>query len=180
MSSQLPEILISEQEISARVDDIAAQISRDYAGEGEIVLLGVLKGAFIFLADLSRRLSVPRSIEFIAVSNYEHGSTPSGAVRLIMDVRESIEGKHVIIVEDILDTGQTLHYLVEMLKSRNPASLRTCVLLHKADRTEIDVDIDYLGFTIGDEWVVGYGLDFAEHERTLPYIGIIQPPDQPE
>lgn len=175
---QLPEVLISEEQIKRRVDEIAAQISEDYAGKGEIVLLGVLKGAFIFLADISRRLTVPRSIEFIAVTNYEQGSIPSGAVRLIMDVRESIEDRHVIIVEDILDTGQTLHYLHGMLKSRRPASLRTCVLLHKEANTQIDVDIDYLGFTIGDEWVVGYGLDYAEHERTLPYIGVVQPDDQ--
>lgn len=179
MANSLPEVLISEEQIKSRVAEIAAQISEDYADKGEIVLLGVLKGAFIFLADISRRLAIPRSIEFIAVTNYEHGSIPSGAVRLIMDVRESIEGRHVIIVEDILDTGQTLHYLLDMLKSRGPASLRTCVLLHKEANTHLDVDIDYLGFTIGDEWVVGYGLDYAEHDRTLPYIGVIKPADQP-
>jgi hypoxanthine phosphoribosyltransferase len=170
---KLPETLISEEQIAKRVEEIAAQISTDYAGLGEIVLLGVLKGAFIFLADISRRLTIPRSIEFIAVSNYEHGSVPSGAVRLVMDVRESIQGRHVIIVEDIIDTGQTIHYLIEMLKSRGPASIKTCALLHKEHKT--DMDIDYLGFSIGDEWVVGYGLDFAEHDRTLPYIGVIKP-----
>jgi len=177
VSRKLPETLFSEAQIAQRVDDIAAQISSDYADKGEIVLLGVLKGAFIFLADISRRLTIPRSIEFIAVSNYEHGSKPSGAVRLVMDVRESIQGRHVIVVEDIVDTGQTIHYLIAMLKSRGPASIRTCVLLHKEHKTEIDVEIDYLGFTIGDEWVVGYGLDFAEHDRTLPYIGVVHPDD---
>jgi len=170
---KLPETLISEEQIAKRVDEIAAQISSDYEGKGEIMLLGVLKGAFIFLADISRRLTIPRSIEFIAVSNYEHGSVPSGAVRLVMDVRESIQGRHVIIVEDIIDTGQTIHYLIEMLKSRGPASIKTCALLHKTHKT--DMDIDYLGFGIGDEWVVGYGLDFAEHDRTLPYIGVVKP-----
>ena len=175
MSRKLPETLISEAQIAQRVDEIAAQISSDYAGKGEVVLLGVLKGAFIFLADISRKLTIPRAIEFIAVSNYEHGSIPSGAVRLVMDVRESIQGRHVIVVEDIVDTGQTIHYLIEMLKSRNPASIRTCVLLHKEHKTEIEVNVDYLGFTMGDEWVVGYGLDFAEHDRTLPYIGVIKP-----
>ena len=175
MSRKLPETLISEAQIAQREDRSAGQISADYEGKGEIVLLGVLKGAFIFLADISRRLSIPRSIEFIAVSNYEHGSTPSGAVRLVMDVRESIQGRHVIIVEDIVDTGQTIHYLIDMLKSRGPASIRTCVLLHKEHKTEVEIDIDYLGFTIGDEWVVGYGLDFAEHDRTLPYIGLVKP-----
>jgi len=170
---KLPETLISEEAIAKRVKEIAAQISSDYEGKGEIMLLGVLKGAFIFLADISRRLTIPRSIEFIAVSNYEHGDVPSGAVRLVMDVRESNEGRHVIIVEDIIDTGQTIHYLIDMLKSRGPASIKTCALLHKKHKT--DMEVDYLGFSIGDEWVVGYGLDFAEHDRTLPYIGVVKP-----
>jgi len=172
-----PKTLISEEDIKVRVEELAAQISLDYADKEEIVLVGVLKGSFIFLADLSRRLSIPRHIEFIAVSSYEHGSVRSGAVRLVMDVRRSIEGKHVLIVEDIVDTGHTLHYLIDMLKSRNPASIRTCTLLHKEHATEVDVEIDYLGFVIGDEWVVGYGLDFDEKDRTLPYIGVINPDD---
>ncbi len=175
MSDESPKVLISEDDILRRVDELAAQISADYADKGEIVLLGVLKGAFILLADLSRRLTVPRSIEFIAVSSYEDGSEPSGAVRLVMDVRGSIQGKHVLIVEDIVDTGQTLHYLIEMLKSREPASIKSCVMLHKEHSTQVDVEIDYLGFTIGDEWVVGYGLDYAEQDRTLPYIGVVKP-----
>jgi len=170
-----PEILISEADINRRVDELAARISSDYADMGEVVLVGVLKGAFILLADLSRRLTIPREIEFIAVSSYEDGDVPSGAVRLVMDVRSSIEGKHVLIVEDIVDTGHTLHYLIEMLKSRGPASIRTCVMLHKEHSTEVDVEIDYLGFTIGDAWVVGYGLDYAEQDRTLPYIGVVKP-----
>jgi hypoxanthine phosphoribosyltransferase len=173
-----PAILISEEDISARVDVLAEQISKDYADKGEIVLIGVLKGAFIFLADLSRRLTVPRTIEFLAVSSYRYGSVRSGAVRLVLDVRASIEGKHVIVVEDIVDTGHTLHYLIKMLKSRNPASIRTCALVHKEHKTEVEVAIDYLGFAIGDEWVVGYGLDYAERDRTLPYIGIVQPDDR--
>ena len=172
-----PDVLISEKDIDARVSELAAKISADYADKGELVLIGVLKGAFIFLADLSRRLTVPRHIEFIAVSSYEHGSVPSGAVRLVMDVRASIEGRHVLIVEDIVDTGHTLHYLINMLESRRPASVRTCALLHKEHKTEVDIEVDYIGFTIGDEWVVGYGLDFAEQGRTLPYIGVVQPDD---
>ena len=172
---QNPKILISEEEIEARVNELAAKISLDYADTDELVLIGVLKGSFIFLADLSRRLSIPRHIEFIAVSSYEHGSIRSGAVRLVMDVRRSIEGKHVLVVEDIVDTGHTLHYLIDMLKSRGPASIRTCTLLHKEHATEVDVEIDYLGFSIGDEWVVGYGLDYDEKDRTLPYIGVIEP-----
>lgn len=175
MDTDAPEILISEADINRRVDELAARISLDYADKGEVVLIGVLKGAFIFLADLSRRLTIPRAIEFIAVSNYEDGNVPSGAVRLVMDVRGSIEGKHVLIVEDIVDTGHTLHYLMGMLKSREPASIRTCVLLHKEHSTVVELDIDYLGFSIGDEWVVGYGLDYAEQDRTLPYIGVVKP-----
>lgn len=172
---QSPDVLISEEKIKIRVNELATQISTDYADKGELVLIGVLKGAFIFLADLSRRLAIPRHIEFLAVSSYEHGSVRSGAVRLVLDMRRSIEGKHVVIVEDIVDTGHTLHYLIEMLKSRKPASIRTCALLHKEHKTEVDVDVDYLGFSIGDEWVVGYGLDYNEKDRTLPYIGVIHP-----
>lgn len=170
-----PEILISENDIGARVDELARQISADYADSDGLVLVGVLKGAFIFLADLSRRLTIPRHIEFIAVSSYETGNVQSGAVRLVMDVRANIEGSDVLIVEDIVDTGHTLHYLINILKSHNPATVRTCALLHKEHKTEVDVDVDYLGFTIGDEWVVGYGLDYAEQDRTLPYIGIVHP-----
>ncbi len=175
MSDDSPEVLISEADIERRVGELAVQISADYADEGEIVLIGVLKGAFILLADLSRRLSIPRSIEFIAVSSYEDGDVPSGAERLVPDISGSIEGKHVLIAEDIVDTGHTLQYLIEMLKSRDPASIKTCVMLHKEHSTEVDVEIDYLGFTIGDEWVVGYGLDYAEQGRTLPYIGVVKP-----
>lgn len=178
MPASNPEVLISADEISTRVDELARQISADYADKGEIILVGVLKGAFIFLADLSRRLTIPRQIEFIAVSSYEHGSIRSGAVRLVLDVRESIEGRHVLIVEDIVDTGHTLRYLIDMLKSRNPASVRTCTLVRKEHSAEVDVKVDYLGFNVGDEWIVGYGLDFAEHDRTLPYIGIVQPGDK--
>jgi len=178
MTEASPKELISESDIRKRVAELAAEISADYRHKGELVLLGVLKGSYIFLADLSRALTIPRSIEFIAVSSYEHGSVPSGAVRLVMDVRESIENRHVLIVEDIVDTGQTLKYLIGMLKSRRPASIRTCTLLHKEHMTEVEVEVDYLGFSIGDEWVVGYGLDYAEQDRALPYIGIIDPADR--
>jgi len=175
--TELP-VLISEQDIQKRVAELAAEISADYSDKGDIVLIGVLKGAFIFLADLSRRLTIPRTIEFIAVSSYATGSIASGAVRLVMDVRGNIENRHVLIVEDIVDTGHTLKYLIGILKSHRPASIRTCALLHKPERAEVEVPIDYIGFGIGDEWVVGYGLDYAEHERTLPYIGVIHPTGQ--
>ncbi len=174
----MPVVLISEEEIQSRVLELAAEISGDYADKGEIVLVGVLKGSFIFLADLARRLSIPRTIEFIAVSSYGSGSRSTGAVRLVMDVRGNIAGKHVLIVEDIVDTGHTLKYLIGMLKSHLPASVKTCALVRKAEQAEVDVDVDYLGFDIGDEWVVGYGLDYAEQNRTLPYIGVVNPDDQ--
>lgn len=177
MSDTLPRELISADDIQKRVSELAKQISADYADAGDVVLIGVLKGAFIFLADLSRQLTIPRTIEFIAVSSYGSGSVASGAVRLVMDVRGNIEGRHVLIVEDIVDTGHTLSYLIGMLESHGPASIRTCTLLHKAERAEVDVEIDYIGFGIGDEWVVGYGLDYAEENRTLPYIGNVQPTD---
>jgi len=177
VSNSSPPELISEANIQKRVTELAEQISADYADNGDVVLIGVLKGAFIFLADLSRQLTIPRTIEFIAVSSYGAGSD-SGAVRLVMDVRGNIEGRHVLIIEDIVDTGHTLTYLIGMLKSHGPASIRTCALLHKVERAEVDVEIDYVGFGIGDEWVVGYGLDYAEKNRTLPYIGNVQPTDQ--
>lgn len=167
-------ILLSEKQIETRVRKLAEEISLDYADKGELVLVGVLKGSFIFLADLSRRLTIPRHIEFLSVSSYTEGST-QGAVRLVMDVRQDIKDRHVLVVEDIVDTGNTLHYLLNMLESRQPASVKTCALLHKAHMTQVDIKIDYLGFSIGDEWVVGYGLDFAEQDRTLPYIGVFEP-----
>ncbi len=172
-----PRVLISEQAIAERVDALAVEISGDYAGSDDLVLVGVLKGAFIFLADLARRLTVPRVIEFIAVSSYGSDNHASGAVRLVMDVRGNIEGKHVLIVEDIVDTGHTLNYLTGMLQSHGPKSVKTCALVRKADRSEVDVEIDYLGFDIPDNWVVGYGLDYAEQNRTLPYIGTVDPED---
>lgn len=173
MTDTLPPILISEDVIAGRVAELAESISRDYADKGGVVLIGILKGAFIFLADLARQLTIPRTIEFMAVSSYDRDSH-SGAVRLLMDVRGNIEGRHVLVVEDIVDTGNTLSYLMGMLKSHGPASIRTCTLLHKSAAAE--VAIDYVGFEIGDEWVVGYGLDYAEQNRTLPYIGAMEPP----
>jgi hypoxanthine phosphoribosyltransferase len=172
-----PVVLISEEEIQTRVAALAAEISSDYADAAELVMVGVLKGAFVFLADLSRMLTIPRTIEFIAVSSYGNGSESSGAVRLVMDVRGNIEGKHVLIVEDIVDTGHTLKYMIGMLESHRPASVKTAALVRKAERAEVEVTVDYLGFDIGNEWVVGYGLDYAEQNRTLPYIGVVNPDD---
>lgn len=164
-------VLLGEKEIKARVEELAAQMDHDYSGVESLVLVGVLKGAFIFLADLSRLLHIPRRIEFLSVTSY--GSTESqqaDSVRLIMDLRHDIRGEHVLLVEDIVDTGNTLAYLQRILQARGPASLRTCSLLHKPDRTRAKVELDYVGFTIPDVWVVGYGLDYAERHRTLPHI----------
>lgn len=168
-------ILLTEAEIQRRVAELAEAISADYAGEDELILVGVLKGAFIFLADLSRRLTIPRAIEFMAVSSYEDDSQESSAVRLLMDLRKNIEGKHVLVVEDIVDTGRTLKFLGELLSARRPASVKTCALVRKPDRTRVETKIDYLGFEIPDAWVVGYGLDFDEENRALPYIAAINP-----
>jgi hypoxanthine phosphoribosyltransferase len=175
MSETLPAVVISEARIQEKVGELAAIISRDYATVESLMLVGVLKGAFIFLADLARRLTIPRSVDFIALSTYGNSSVASGAVRLIMDVRRSITGRHVLVVEDIVDTGHTLSYLLKTLAAREPASLKTCALVRKPSRRKVDVTIDYLGFEIPDVWVVGYGLDYAERFRTLPYIGVVTP-----
>lgn len=167
-------ILIDEEAIQRRVRELAAQVSRDYAGVDELLLVGILKGAFIFLADITRYLEVPHLVDFMALSAYGMSARASGAVRIIMDLRQPIEGKHVVIVEDIVDTGLTLDYLYKTLQSRRPASLRSCVLLDKSSRRKVNVPIDYLGFEIPDVWVVGYGLDFADRHRTLPYIGVLR------
>jgi hypoxanthine phosphoribosyltransferase len=165
------DLLISRDQIAARVDELAGQIDADYAAVDELVLIGVLKGSFIFLADLARHLSIPHRVEFIAISSYgDRESTESGAVRMLMDVRHDIGGCHVLMVEDIIDTGHTLAYLLRLLGARSPASLKACTLLRKPDRLQVDVPIAYLGFDIDDVWVVGYGLDFAERHRTLPDI----------
>ena len=174
MTDREPQVLISEEAIARRVGELAAQISRDYAGAGELVLVGVLKGAFIFLADLARRLTIPRAVEFIALSKYGAGARESGEVRLVMDLRAAIAGKHVLVVEDIVDTGHTLDYLMRLLGARGPASLKACVLVRKPDRLQTPVKLGYLGFDIPDRWVVGYGLDLEERNRTLPYIGWVE------
>jgi len=170
----LARVIISEEDIRTRVKELARQIEKDYAGADRIYLIGILKGAFIFLADLARELKIPHIVDFMAVSSYGKSATSSGAVRVMLDLRELIENEHVIIVEDIVDTGLTLNYLYHTLKGRNPASIRTCVLAIK-DRHSLDVPIDYLGFDIPDVWVVGYGLDYADTHRTLPFVAELKP-----
>jgi len=169
LHSDLEKILITEHEIQHRVREIAHEISQDYAGVESLYLIGILKGAFIFLADLVRHLTITHVVDFMAVSSYGKGASISGEVRLVMDLREPVIGKHVLLIEDIVDTGQTLNYLLKTLKGRRPASLKTCALVRK-ERESLETHLDYLGFMIPDVWVVGYGLDFAERHRTLPYI----------
>ena len=162
-------ILISEDEIQKRVAEIAAEIDQDYSQADQVVLIGILKGAFIFTADLSRRMSQPHTVDFMAISSYGDLAVSEGAVRLILDLRKPITDQHVIVVEDIVDTGHTMNYLYQTLLGRNPASLKTCSLFKKK-RDSLDIPLDYVGFEIPDVWVVGYGLDYADTHRTLPYI----------
>lgn len=168
-TSDFERVILKEEEIQARVTELAVQLSTDYADGESLYLIGILKGAFIFLADLSRQLTVPHKVDFMALSSYGSSAESTGEVRILMDLREPIEQHHVVIVEDIVDSGQTLNYLQRLLKGRRPQSLKTCVLLRK-DRDIKSTPIDYLGFDIPDVWVVGYGLDFADTHRTLPYL----------
>lgn len=176
LENDIEEVLISEEEIAARIATLGQQISQDYAGK-ELVLVGVLKGAAIFLSDLVRQINIPLCYDFVAISSYGADTRSSGVVRLLKDLDESIESKHVLVVEDIIDTGWTLRlsYIVENLRSRKAASVRVCTLLDKPSRREVDVGIDYYGFKIEDKFVVGYGMDFDGKYRNLPFIGILKP-----
>ena len=166
------EVLISEQQIHARVIELAAEIRRDVPDEN-IHLIAVLKGAFIFLSDLVRHIPGKVSLDFMATSSYAKGTTTSGEVRMLKDLDFSLDGRNVIIVEDIVDSGLTLHYLHDILRARNPKSLRTACLLSKPSRRQVEVPVEYIGFTIEDRFVVGYGLDYEEQYRNLPYIGVV-------
>ena len=177
MATEPLEPLLTVSEIQRRVSELADEISRDYREVEEIFMIGVLRGAFIFLADLARQIDVPRRIDFMALASYDEGSNRADAVRLIMDLRSDIRDKHVLVVEDIVDTGHTLAYLLETLAARRPASLKTCALVRKPARHEVHIDLDYVGFEIPDAWVVGYGLDFADQNRALPYIGVMKTHD---
>ena len=172
MSLEETKVLISEESIRRRVGRLGRRISRDYAQVENLHLVGVLRGSFIFLADLSRALTVPRSVDFLAMASYETTGAPKGPTRLITDLRTDIAGMHVLVVEDIVDTGDTLDCLMSLLASRGPASLKCCALLSKPACRRKEARIDYLGFEIPDVWVVGYGLDDRERYRALPYIGI--------
>ncbi|MBQ2935915.1 MAG: hypoxanthine phosphoribosyltransferase [Lachnospiraceae bacterium] len=166
-------VLLTEEEVDARIKAIGEQISKDYEGK-EVHLICVLKGGSFFMCELAKRITVPVSLDFMSVSSYGTETKSSGVVKIVKDLDETIMGKDVIVIEDIIDSGRTLSYLLEMLKDRKPASLRLCTLLDKPDRRVVDVNIDYTGFAIPDEFVVGYGLDYAQKYRNLPYIGIVE------
>ncbi|MBU9727586.1 hypoxanthine phosphoribosyltransferase [Diplocloster modestus] len=166
-------VLLTEQEVDDKIKEIGMQISRDYEGK-DVHLICILKGGVFFMCELAKRITVPVSLDFMDVSSYGDDTSSSGVVKIVKDLDELLEGKHVIIVEDIIDSGRTLHYLMEILKKRNPASLKLCTLLDKPERRVVDVKVDYVGFNIPDKFVVGYGLDYAQKYRNLPYIGVIE------
>ena len=166
-------VLLSEEEVEARIRQIAAKISKDYAGK-EVHLICILKGGVFFMCELAKRITVPVSMDFMSVSSYGDGTSSSGVVKIAKDLDESLEGKDVLIVEDIIDSGRTLSYLIQILEKRKPRSLKLCTLLDKPERRVKPVTVDYVGFNIPDEFVVGYGLDYAQKYRNLPYIGVVE------
>lgn len=175
MHHDMARVLITEEEIRRRVRELGAQIAADYAETDDLLLVGVLKGCAMFMVDLARQIDLPLAIDFIAVASYGASTESSGVVRMLKDLDTDIAGRHLLIVEDIIDSGLTLAYLRSQLLRRNPASLRICALLNKPERRTADVPVDYLGFDIPNEFVVGYGLDYAERYRNLPYIGVLKP-----
>ena len=174
LDKDVERVLFSEEELKKRVAEIAGQITQDYAGK-EPLLVSVLRGSFVFMADLVRQINLPCTVDFMAVSSYGAGTSSSGQVKIIKDLSEQIEGKDLIVVEDILDSGNTLSYLLKLLQARHPASVRLCTLLDKPSRRVKEVELHYAGFSIPDYFVVGYGLDYAEKYRNLPYIGVLKP-----
>jgi hypoxanthine phosphoribosyltransferase len=174
LEDDVAEILITEEQIRQRTQELAQAISRDYAGQ-DLHLICVLKGGVVFLVDLMRELSIAHSVDFMATSSYGADTKSSGVVRILKDLDKSIEGRNVLIVEDIIDTGYTLNYLIRILRERRPASLRICTLLNKPERREVDIPVDYIGFDIPNKFVIGYGLDFNEHYRNLPFVGVLKP-----
>ena len=172
-------VLIDEDRLQERIRELGRELSQDYAGR-ELLLVGVLKGAVLFMSDFARALQLPTQMEFMAVSSYGSATSSSGVVRILKDLDRDIQGKDILVVEDIIDSGLTLSYLLRNLESREPASLEICALLTKPDRREIDVPVRYVGFEIPNEFVIGYGLDFAERYRNLPYVGVLHPDLMPE
>ena len=174
LADDIAQVLISEEQIKERTRQLARQIDNDYRGK-DLLMICVLKGGVMFLADLMRLLSIPHAIDFMATSSYGSTTESSGVVRILKDLDGPIEGRHVLLVEDIIDTGLTLHYLLRLLQQRKPASIRVCTLLNKQSRRKIDVPIDYIGFDIPNAFVVGYGLDYAQLYRNLPFVGVLKP-----
>ena len=174
MDGDIEKVLMSAEEIQARVEELGRRISEDYAGD-EIFAVGILKGATIFYADLVRAISVPVLFDFMIASSYAGGTSPTGTVKILKDLDYDIAGKHVILVEDVVDTGLTLKYLIKMLQDRHPASIKICAMLSKPSRRLTELHVDYLGCEMPDEFLVGYGLDYAEKYRNLPYIGMLKP-----
>lgn len=166
-------VMISEEDVDAKIAEIGKQISEDYAGE-QVHLVCILKGSVFFTCELAKRITVPVSLDFMSVSSYGDGTKSSGIVKIAKDLDETIEGKNVIVIEDIIDSGRTLSYLLDVLQKRNPKSMKLCTLLDKPERRVKDVKVDYVGFAIPDEFVVGYGLDYAQKYRNLPYIGVVE------
>lgn len=166
-------VLVSEDRVDEKVKELGAQISEDYAGK-ELHLICVLKGGIFFTCELAKRITIPLTLDFMSVSSYGDGTVSSGRVKIVKDLDDAIEGKDVLIVEDIIDSGRTLSFLIDMLNSRKPASIKLCTLLDKPERRVTDVKVDYVGFNIPDEFVVGYGLDYIQKYRNLPYIGVIE------
>lgn len=173
MTDAKTRVLFSREQIAGRVQELGRQITADYAGQ-DLVVVCVLKGSFVFTADLVRAIDLPIRVEFLGVRSYGDATTSSGSVQVTQDITRPIDGAHLLIVEDIVDTGLTSDFLIRQLGARNPASIRLCSLLHKPARSEVDVPIDYLGFTIEDEFVVGYGLDLAQRYRNLPHVCIYE------
>ncbi|MFC6638049.1 hypoxanthine phosphoribosyltransferase [Sulfitobacter sp. JBTF-M27] len=166
--------MISAKSIAARIEDLCREIRREFAGTDKLVVVGLLRGSFVFIADLVRELDMPIEVDFLEASSYGDGMESSREVRILKDLRGAIEGRDVLVVEDIVDTGHTLHHVTALLKSREPAKLRTIALLDKPSRREVDMKADWTGFEIPDEFVVGYGIDFAQRNRNLPYIGKVR------
>jgi hypoxanthine phosphoribosyltransferase len=171
---EIEKVLVSSQEIADKVAEMAAEIDRDYAGR-EVLLVGVLKGAVMIMADLARALTVPVSMEFMAVSSYGSSTSSSGVVRILKDLDREVADKHVLVVEDVIDSGLTLSWLLRNMKSRGPASVEVCALLRKPEAAKVDLPVKYVGFDIPSEFVVGYGLDYAERYRELPFVGLLKP-----
>lgn len=174
MHNDIRNIMISEEEIAKRVKELGKQLTEEYKGK-DLMVVGILKGCMLFLSDLVRAIDLPLTMDFMVVSSYGTATKSSGVVRIIKDLEKEIEGKDVLIIEDIVDTGLTLSYLIENLKTRNPNSIKVCSLLDKPDRRKAQVDIAYVGFKIPDEFVVGYGLDYAEVYRNLPFVCVLKP-----